>query len=183
MNSKIVEAVLDFMAEKGKTPTVIKRADLRNTLFSLVGSKPVSVITVTTPAMNKTGNPYYDKVLKVSNTSGMVGFDYEAAMDKRLGTDDFEASETYSQVILNAGRMTPLSEHKKDPSRVYLRMMSRASKSKYIHKETQQEIPKESLEAWIKASSPNPTNFRLFDLANIRAISIAGKLNLVSDSF
>lgn len=54
------------------------------------GTMAVSVDAVTEPDMRKTGNPYYGRVMKHCTMNGLIGFDYENAVNnqaKREGLD------------------------------------------------------------------------------------------------
>lgn len=55
-----------------------------------IGARPISLTTVTTPAFRKTGFDY-DNLYKISQSNGIIGFDYEANVNAQRLREGKEA--------------------------------------------------------------------------------------------
>jgi hypothetical protein len=75
--------------ERIQMKTKVTTSEIVNIIQRTVkGTMAVSVDAVTEPDMRKTGNPYHGKVMKHCTMNGLIGFDYENAInnqDKREG--------------------------------------------------------------------------------------------------
>ena len=60
-----------------KNPIKINRQELLLLLLSVEKSTFINLVTETKVRMNKTNNPYYDKVIKKSKCNYLIGNDYE----------------------------------------------------------------------------------------------------------
>lgn len=64
------------------------------------GTKIVSIRSVTKPRMRKTNNPFFDRILKVTDQTLMIGSDYKKACDKGLAkigeaNPDYKVKESW----------------------------------------------------------------------------------------
>ena len=75
----------------------ITKKELVTLLMSIVNPTFINMMTVTTVRMNKTGNPYFGKVIKRSSSNYLMGNDYEKRVqsnEKKEGLEpDFEVEE------------------------------------------------------------------------------------------
>lgn len=73
----------------------ITQQELITLLSGLRGATPVTIVAVTEPKMNKTGNPYIGRVLKTQSSNVFVNFNYENAVNnarfKESGETGFTA--------------------------------------------------------------------------------------------
>ena len=80
-----------------KTPITVNQQELITLLNEVKGSTFVNLVTETTVRMNKTGNPYFGKVIKRSSSNYLMGNDYEKRVqsnEKKEGLEpDFEVEE------------------------------------------------------------------------------------------
>jgi hypothetical protein len=60
-----------------KTTTTITRNELKELLFTVEKSEFVNLVTSTKERMNKTNNPYFDKVIKLSKRNYLSGNNYQ----------------------------------------------------------------------------------------------------------
>lgn len=63
---------------------VLSFSELVNELQSTKGCQFINLVSMTTPKMNKTNNPYYGRIQKVSTAQMQFGYDYERAVNNRL---------------------------------------------------------------------------------------------------
>ena len=66
----------------------ITEIQLKDMLMNHKGCSPVTIVSMTDPDMNKTGNPFFGLVKKVSRVNGMIGWSYENAVNKQLARED-----------------------------------------------------------------------------------------------
>lgn len=89
-----------------------------------------SMISLTIAKMNKTGNPYFNRVYKLSkwnfgcNTS--FGTKAENLRDKKEIEGEFTPNETYVKSI-NGKKNYVVCTHENDPSKIYLRVYTDAN--------------------------------------------------------
>jgi len=115
---------------------VITQKQLVEMLYGMVGAKMATVITETEPsdhrknAIDKSGavNPYYKRTLKTQRNNVTLGFHYDEGVLRRLAKEGkdaeaFTAGTSWHEPVKNAGRMTPLCEHKTHKGEYYLRVM------------------------------------------------------------
>lgn len=83
-----------------QTIKIMKNITINNliALLATVNSSTfISLVTVTKVRMNKTGNPYFDRVFKVKRSNFLIGNEYEKRVNTNLGKEgkdtDFVASE------------------------------------------------------------------------------------------
>ena len=69
------------------------------------GNMACTFTAETTPAMNKTGNPYFGKIRKQSRVNAMIGFDYEKAVNRLAAKEGQESRQAkprqWGRLILN----------------------------------------------------------------------------------
>ena len=152
-------------------------------ISSLVkGTTMVTVSCETEPKMNKTGNPFFGLIVKKQAMNGVVGFDYEAAVNRLAEKEGAEAREAKPRVwgVLTADRI--FVEHK---GNYYLRMKVQSSCGegpKYYSKETGEEISKDLLKPWMPERKKSSTQSDLtgevverdIALSNVRELKIKG---------
>jgi hypothetical protein len=169
------------------TKTRIKRGELVQKLLALKGATFIGLLTDTDPRLQKGGgrngkpaNPWYKAgVRKVSRVNICVNFQYDAGVLRRLkkegkNPDDFERGESWHQPIMRAdGTMTPLSQHKKKPDRLYVRCMMLNADSRFVLPNGE-EIDRADLETWLPARSEyknqgldKPLIFTVYGVDNI----------------
>ena len=73
-----------------KTTSNITRNELITLLMSVEKSTFVNVVMETKVRMNKTNNPYYDKVIKRSKCNFLIGNDYETRVGTNYGNEGLE---------------------------------------------------------------------------------------------
>ncbi len=81
-----------------KAPITINQSELIELLNDVKSSTFVHLVTETKVRMNKTNNPYFDKVIKRSSTNYLMGNDYEKRVlsnEKKEGINEstFEVEE------------------------------------------------------------------------------------------
>lgn len=64
-------------------PEVIKASELVKLLSGNLGAKMVTIISSTEPPMRKTANPFYGRVRKISRVNGVIGWQYESAVNRQ----------------------------------------------------------------------------------------------------
>ena len=182
LNDKVVE----YFGQGRK----ISKDDLIDKLLNTRGAKMAGILTRTEPRMRKTNNPYAGRVVKVSNASVTLNFDYEASVNRRLEKEgkepDFEAKDNWHEAVLNSvGGISPLSRHKTKGD-LYLRAMPRTSNYKYIDKVTGEEIPHDVIAPFLQKSSAgqnqgtdDAVKFAVYSLDNVIGIKIDGETLLL----
>jgi hypothetical protein len=73
-----------------KITTNINKTELLNLLLGIEKSTFGNLLTETKLRMNKTNNPYYDKVIKKSKCNYLLGNDYGTRVDTNLEKEGFE---------------------------------------------------------------------------------------------
>jgi hypothetical protein len=77
------------------------------------GTAPLSVITVTTPKINKAGKEKFGEVMKVANAGGLLGYDYENSVNNQREKEQ-KLRDFLSEPLWNGKgrRVSPaMSEH------------------------------------------------------------------------
>lgn len=124
---------------------------------SVPGAAKVKLITLTVPAMNKTDNPFFGRLLKLSHVSGTIGSSYENTVNNQLGREekplDFDAqARAYGE---HNGKA--LIEHK---GKSYL-AISVEHTGKPIFFCDGKQIEKSAVESYLKKSAPPKTQENL----------------------
>ncbi len=95
-----------------KLPTMTRR-QLIDALRKQKGATPVTVKTRTVPKMRKTGNPFWDKVVKVSRVNGFANWVYANSVNRQRGREN-KVADFVPEPRQWGTRIahTPLVEHK-----------------------------------------------------------------------
>lgn len=132
--------------------------EIRQHLLSIRGSSFISVITKTKPRMRKTGNAFYDRVTKISRFDGVVGFDYESGVNRRLVKEgkqaDFTASSPTNGItpfFREDGTFTPLATN--SHNEWYLRMQLNDNKYEPVYLLDDLPIPVDAVEPYLQRSN------------------------------
>ena len=131
-------------------------ADLRETLENHKGNGFFHAVTVTVPAMRKTGNPFHGKVWKVTDLHGQAGFHYINSVNNQLQREGKEGNadvkpRQWGQRI----KGTPLVEHtnKAGVYRLYLEAKCERVASVYYVDADGVGVDKADLAPWLQARS------------------------------
>lgn len=156
---------------------IVRRKDMYNILFNLKGSHIISFVYETTPNLNPTNNPYFDKTNNKWNLSvfrkvnAMVNFNYSKAKEKRLGKTKSKSQKSWHEPILNNSSFTPFVKNKKDESKLYLRYMTNSVVySKYID-DNGNEIDVSQYENTIKIKN-TILDFKLLEWNKVKLVTI-----------
>lgn len=174
-----------FMAKKSKKLNVTL-SQLSEYLLSLKSACPATIVANTVPKMNKTGNPYYDRIHKISNTQTFVNFVYGKAVNKRRAKEskvpDFVPSE---RVWGERIKGTPLVTYK---DKLYVEAMCLNSLETVYINEDGIAVEKETLKPYlVKARASNTQDLntevyvRDYKLDNIVQMTINGYVLTVVD--
>lgn len=163
-----------------------------NTIVSLSnnGTTTIGFESLTEPSMNKTNNPFFGKVLKVSSVGGMIGYDYENSVNNQLGREGKEktfVSQPRKWGVRDENHPFLVRHTKKGETveRFYLSVKVQQSNKKpiYLDKETLEVIPTEKLRPYLKESKkPNTQEdldkeiiIRDYEISTLRKMSIGGQ--------
>jgi hypothetical protein len=154
------------------------------------GTTPIVCHTMTTPPMNKKGNPFFGKVKKVSHIGGLIGINYENSVNNQLEREDKETDfvtkerkwgfhDEENPFIIRHTKKGETAE------RFYLQIKVQQTHSKpfYLNTETLQVVPTEEIKPYLKDSySPKTQDglkkkivMRDYEIVNLKKISIGGK--------
>jgi hypothetical protein len=174
------------------TPTVLvtlSQEQLIGELCQLKGAAFISLVYDAPPSkMRKTGNPYAGNCRKISNVNGMVNFNYDEGVLRRLekegkSPDDFKQGTSWHTPFLIDGRLTPICKHK-TTNQPYLRFMFLKSVSceyrtldgtPIDEKKIQPFLPEKSGYENQGLSEENILIFLTYSLENIRQITFGGQ--------
>lgn len=73
-----------------KITTNINKVEMLNLLSNVEKSTFINLVTETKVRMNKTNNPYYDKVIKKSKSNFLIGNEYETRVRTNEGKEGLE---------------------------------------------------------------------------------------------
>lgn len=153
----------------------MNRTDLIEMLKGHKGCTPISMITVTeVKDINKV--PY----LKVSKVNGMLGYDYENAVDKRSDEEFTAGPRKWGKHVIGADGepLRHLIEHVKDGMlRHYVQIMVQKSKVKPTYIDAQGRLHKQielKPRATSKAESVGVIH-REYSVDNIKSITMKGQ--------
>ncbi len=135
-----------------KEPIYITRKELEKKLMAITGATPATIVAETEPKMNKTGNPYFGQVTKLTTANVFINFNYENSVNRaRAKEGNEEKFEAHARKWGERVPGTPLVMHK---GSFYLevRFLSEdKTKSAYFH--NGQIIGKSILEAWMPSKN------------------------------
>lgn len=112
----------------------VSLSEVTEKILSRKGATFVSVILETEPKMKKTNNKFYGKVKKISRISGIINFDYETAVNRRLEKEGkepkFKAQQSWHRHIMVDGKPTSILINPRTQER-YLKLQVRKQESIY----------------------------------------------------
>lgn len=164
----------------------LKQNEILKLLMQPKGATFLTITAVTDARAKKTGNPY-GVIFKLAKINGMVNFQYDNAIRKRLeaegkNPDDFAFKASWHEPVIENNRITPISSHK-ETGELYLRMavLNEIGEPRYFDVKGT-EIPIQNIIKFLPEPTkyPNqglntPLIFNTFKLNNIRSISINGQ--------
>lgn len=157
-----------------------------NTIVSLSnnGTTPISFESVTEPRMNKTNNPFYGRVLKVSFVGGLIGYNYENSVNNQLDREDKETNfKSQSRTWGVRDEEHSFLVHHKGESYLSVKVQQTNKKPIYLDKVSGKVIPTESLLPYLpKSKKPNTQRdldkeviVRDYKVSNLRKLTIGGE--------
>lgn len=84
-----------------KQTLTINETEMLTILMNVNKSTFINVVSSTNVRMNKTGNPYFDKVKKVTKSNYLIGNDYETRVQTNEGKEGME--KTFESVENSVG--------------------------------------------------------------------------------
>lgn len=140
----------------------IRRKKLESLLFGVSQSTFVSLTTVTQPDMLKRGNPFAEVARKVTIVVGVIAWQYGRTVNRQREREsrptDFQAMpRQWGQRIKN----TPLVSHvvgEEGETRIYLEVKIESRTAHYFDRETNQRIPEDQLQPFLRPDSPTRQN-------------------------
>jgi len=181
MNSlAIADKILGIIADKNK---VVERASIFDVLDNIRGAKILSVVAATVPEVTGgQSSRFYNRVMRLSNPTIQINYDYENAVNKQLDKNgqeqDFVGGSTWYTVDTDEkGRLTPWARHKKT-NELYLRYrLIQNNKSMYIDPISGKEIPFIDIEPYLRSNkSKTGVEVRVMKLENVKAIALDNKI-------
>jgi hypothetical protein len=123
----------------------------------------------------------------------MVNFDYDAGVLRRLekeGKDpsEFHRGSSWHVPMMLEDRFTPLSQHKNDPNRLYIRCMDRGATLTEFVSPTGVTISTEQIKPFLRKSTyenqglEEPLRFLNYDLDNVLALTDSGITYFLRDN-
>lgn len=133
------------------------------------GCTAVSIDAETTPKMNKTGNPFFGRVKKFCRMDGLIGFDYENAVNNQAGREGKDERDAKPRAwgTLTADRL--FVEHK---GKFYLQMKVQSSSTPIYRDETGAEIDKAALAPYMPERTVSSTQADLDKEIVVRDVSM-----------
>jgi len=142
--------------------------------------------------MRKTGNPYHGNLYKDQQVNGMINFFYEEGVQRRVEKEakatgeepvDFKVGRSYHEPIFRTdGTLTPFARHKKDPRRIFLRLMLNNSTNVRYHTAKGQKIDTDAVKPFISKPSDyknqgleKPLIFQVWKVEGIKTMTINGQ--------
>lgn len=94
-------------------PKTVTTAELITIFSRLLTATPASITAVTSPAMNKGGNPFYGRIQKVETRHVMFNFNYTNSVNNQRGKEGIEVPfQAHKRVWGEKIEGTPLVQHK-----------------------------------------------------------------------
>lgn len=160
------------------TKQTITRKELIEKLSSFKGAKIATVITETVPDMNKTRNPYYGDVAKLSRMNVMFNASYGNAIAKKAVAqlEPSLAKKTSVQAVVQPrtwGKRidkTCLIEHE-DKTYVEVRFM-RPARVVYVNNNTGNEIETDLLTPFLRKRAEQVIPIATINLDNVRGLIV-----------
>ena len=133
----------------------------------------------TKPKMNKTNNPYFDRVTKVTKGNILLGVDYKTRVGNETENPDFKPEENKV-----GDKVTKCIRHNEKYNRFYLDyewFNEVRPKSEYVF--NGDPIEKEMFESFMSQYTPNKygVNFQSVTVTNIKEIHMNGTIYTVNN--
>lgn len=142
-----------------------RQGDIEALASNHKGNGFAHILTRTVPAMNKTNNPFFGNILKITDSQVQWGFYYLNSVNNQLEREGKPRNaELKNRQWGTRIEGTPLVEHtnKKGEHRLYLEVkIERVNSVKYITVDTGEEIEKDTLAPWIKERRKSSTQSEL----------------------
>lgn len=132
MTTPTITPVASPIIVNGEVAIAVSKDRMIAILMDSKGATPITIIAHTEPKMRKTANPFYGRIYKASRVNGMVNFQYDAGVLRRLenegkSADNFRQGQSWHEAVLTAdGKLTPFCKHKQN-GEYYLRFMLRGT--------------------------------------------------------
>lgn len=189
--------LLDAALESGKTGVVagpyldISIVELEKFFRNVPRPLIVTLLTCTEPNLRKTNNPYFGRVQKYSRVNGVVGFNYERAVNSQRQreadpqtVEEAEAVPTFHALPRKWGQRiwgTALVEHK-DNLYVEIKVERKIEHFYVVDGKLADDKQFAEIESFLQKKLPNvrqeverEVELRDYKLENVRAVRVAGK--------
>jgi len=195
MKPNLEEILGDLREIEATAKQIISRKELAERLLAVKGANFITFTAYTDTDCRKTGNPWTLPIMKRSKVRGVVNFQYIPGVRRRLeeegkDPDGFTPGKSWHTAVLLDGKVTPLSAHKKDPSRLYLRFMYLDTLARPAYFDGQgQERQQEEIASFLKDKQEYknqgleaPLQFHVYGLPNIEEATFAGSQYTLSNA-
>jgi hypothetical protein len=167
---------------------VILQRDILSVLGTVRGATPITFTAKTDARAKKTGNPFALPIRKTSRVNGMINFQYDAGVIRRLEKEGkpltaFERGESWHELVKDSeGRLTPFCRHKSTGD-LYVRFMliRRLGEPEFEDGEGNPLTAEQAAPFLPKANEytnqglDNPLVFLVYKLDSIRSITVSGE--------
>lgn len=170
---------------KQKEVIKVNTQDLMRVLAQVKGAKPATILTSTKVEMNKTGNPYHNRITKQAEANIFLNYNYEKAVNARLVKEGKEPNFVASAPAWGESIPgTPLVLHKGSLYLTVGYLTNNTPKSEYFC--DGEPIAKVEIENYLKPKSSSAAKqgleaedevvVRKFKLESIKEIRMGGKI-------
>jgi hypothetical protein len=139
------------------------------------GTMAISVDTVTIPKLRKTGNPYADKIQKACTINGLIGFDYENAVNNQAKREGVDANREAKP--RQWGELTPDRIFVTHKGEYYLQLKAQTSSDPIYSTFDGEIVPVETLRPFIAEKAKSSTQDGIekeIVIRDIKMINIIG---------
>jgi hypothetical protein len=170
---------------------VVTRTELIKMLSSLRGATFITfrhkADMSDTSKMRKVGNPYWGNCFKTQTVNGMVNFQYDEGVLRRLekegkSPDSFRQGTSWHNPVTVRDHLTPFCHHKTDPRKIYIRFMYLKQLECSFHTDEGVEIDPGAIKAFLKERSSyanqgldKPLVFTTWDINSVLSCKFNGK--------
>ena len=195
MNKTVKQIDEPQVEVKPLSPKVVTLTELYGILMEEKGANIVSFVhtsnmddkgkMVKKDRETKAPNPYLGDCFKTQQVNGMINFFYDDGVVRRLekegkSEEDFKKGESYHEPIFRTdGTLTPFARHKKDPRRIFLRLMLNNSTNVHYHTAKGHAIDTDAIKPFLKKRSEyknqgleKPLIFQVWKLEGIETITL-----------
>lgn len=167
------------MNETIVTKTITEQDMLTVLNEGVKGNTFVTISTCTEPKMNKTNNPYFGLVQKLTTLNGLIGFDYPANVNKLALAEGKEERDAKPR---SWGEVSPCKRFIFHKGAVYLRFRSEKCLETPVYMFAGSEVAKALLDPFLPVKTKSSTQADLdgeivvrdFSLASIKTITFRG---------